>query len=145
MGHNATAVRTHVVTGTPVHVRAALHRAAMDGRLAGVRDPVELADRRVRVTADLREPIRPRSTVTAASVWRWLRPTLLGLLAVATAAGVVWGMVLLVTALITALTALGACIAVKLPVIIAIGVGLLVLAVPAGARCVGVHCGGCRR
>lgn len=145
MGPHATAVRTHVVTGSPDHVRAALHRAAVDGRLAAVGDPVELPDRRVQVTAELHEPLRTRRIVTSAEVWRWLRPALLVLLVAAVAGGAVWGVVLLVEALIAALTAFGVWLAAQLPLIIAIGVGLLLLAVPAGARCVGMHCGGCRR
>lgn len=144
MTTTATAVRTHVVTGHPTHVNAALRRAALDGRLAGLRDPMTLPDHRVRVTADLREPTRPRFTFPTDS-WRWLRPVLLGLLVVALAGGVVWCMVLLVQALIAAVAALGVWVAAKLPLIIAIGVVLVLLAVPAGARCVGMHCGGCRR
>lgn len=145
MGHNATMVRTHVITGYPLHVGAALHRAASDGRLAGVRHPVELPGRRVQVTADLREPVASAAGFPAASTWRWLRPLLVGLLVVAVAAGAIWGMGLLVQALIAAIAALGAWVVAQLPLIIAMGVGLLVLAVPAGVRCVGVHCGGCRR
>ena len=145
MGQNATAVRTHVVIGHPAHVAAALQRAALDGRLADLRNPVELPGRRVQVTADLREPLRPRPRFPSEQVRRCLRPALLALLVAAVAGGVVWGMVLLVSALIAALTALGAWLAAQLPLIIAVGVGLLLLVVPAGARCVGVHCGGCRR
>lgn len=141
----ASAVRTHVVTGPPAHVLAALQRAAIDGRLAGVHSGVELPGRRVQVTADLRDPARPRPTFPTASMSRWLRPALIGLLVAAALGGAIWGLVLLVSALITALTAFGAWLGTQLPLIVAIGVVLLVLATPAGARCVGVHCGGCRR
>lgn len=145
----ASAVRTHVVTGHPAHVMAALQRAAIEGRLAGVPSGVELPGRRVQVTADLRDPARPLPTFPTGSMSRWLRPALIGLLVAAAVGGAIWGLVLLVSALIAALTAfgawLGAWLGAQLPLIIAIGVGLLLLAIPAGARCVGVHCGGCRR
>lgn len=145
MATTTTAVRTHVVTGHPAHVNAALRRAVLDGRLAGVRNPVELSDHQVQVTADLREPLPPPHATSPASVWHWLRPVLVGLLVAASAVGVIWGMVLLVQALIAAVTVMAAWMAAKLPLIIAIAVGLLVLALPAGARCIGAHCGGCRR
>ena len=102
MGQNATAVRTHVVVGHPVHVGAALRRAAMDGRLAGLRDPVELPGRRVQVTADLREPVQSRGTFATEQARRRLRPVLMRLLVAAVAGGAIWAMVLLVSALLAA-------------------------------------------
>ncbi len=131
-------VRTHVVVGDYRHVRSALDLARRDGRLAGVRDLVELPGHRVRVTADLRELV---------PTWRrvpWLR-LLAWLVALAAVGGAVWLIVLAVSAVIALVTAAVAWVSTHLTLIILCAVGLVALLVPVGSRCAGLHCGGCRR
>ena len=131
-------VRTHVVVGEYGHVRSALDLARQNGRLVGVRDIVELPGRRIRITADLREPV---------PTWRrvpWLR-LLAWLLALAALGGAVWLIVLAVSALIALVTAAVAWVSTHLALIVISAVGLVVLLVSVGSRCAGMHCGGCRR
>lgn len=133
----AQRVRTHVVVGDCDEVRSALDRAHRDGRLAGVRNLVELPNERIQVTADLREPARVQRR------WPWL--VLVWALGIAAAAGIAWLLVLLISAVVAFVTAAVGWVSTHLPVIVLGGVALLLLALPAGSRCVGVHCGGCRR
>ncbi len=131
-------VRTHVVIGELGQVRSALDLAYRDGRLAGVRDLVELPGQRIRVTADLREPV---------PTWRrvpWLR-LLAGLLALAALGGAVWLVVLAVSAAVALVTAAVAWVSAHLALIVICAVGLGLLLVSVGSRCAGLHCGGCRR
>lgn len=131
-------VRTHVVVGEYGPVRSALDLAHRDGRLAGVRDLVELPGHRIRVTADLRELVPS---------WRrvpWLR-LLAWLLALAALGGAVWLVVLAVSAVVALVTAAVAWVSAHLALIVICAVGLGVLLVSVGSRCAGLHCGGCRR
>lgn len=131
-------VRTHVVVGERGEVGSALARAHRDGRLAGARNLVELPAGRVQITVDLREPARTRRR------WPWL--VLVWALGAAVAAGIVWLLIVAVSALVTVVTTAVAWVSGHLPLILIVAVGLvLLLAVPAGSRCAGSHCGGCRR
>lgn len=130
-------VRTHVVIGEYGQVRSALDLAHRDGRLAGVRDLAELPGHRIRVSADLREPL---------PTWRrvpWLR-LLAWLLALAALGTAVWLIVLAVSAVVALVTAAAAWVSTHLALIVIGAVGLGVLLVPVGSRCAGLHCGECR-
>jgi energy-converting hydrogenase Eha subunit A len=146
-------VRTHLVVGWPEQVRAALERARVDGRLVRVGEVIELADRQVQVTAQLREdrPRRfewlPRLAWPSARVWARIAA---GVLAVAAVAGVVWAVVAAVSALVAAVSAAvstaTAWVSTYWPALAGIAVVLLLLGGAGGAKkCVGLHCGGCRR
>ena len=129
-------VRTHVVVGEFGQVRSALELARRDGRLAGARDLVELPGHRIRVTADLREPV---------PTWRrvpWLR-LLAWLLALAALGTAVW-LIVLAVSVVALVTAAVAWVSAHLALIVICAVGLGVLLVPVGSRCAGLHCGGCR-
>jgi hypothetical protein len=126
------------VVGDFGQVRSALDLAHRDGRLAGVRDLVELPGHRIRVTADLRELV---------PTWRrvpWLR-LLAWLLALAALGGAVWLVVLAVSAVISLVTAAVAWVSAHMTLIVICAVGLGVLLASVGSRCAGLHCGGCRQ
>lgn len=137
--------RTHVVTGEPELVRAALARAHEEGRLVRLTDGDALPDGRVRVTAELLD-------VTGGAGRRWLRsvprPTLLQvvtvLVALAALAGLVWVIVLAVLAIVAAVTAAIAWVQAHAVLIIVGAVVLLLLCCGGAASCAGLHCGGCR-
>jgi hypothetical protein len=139
-------VRTHLVVGWPDQVRAALERARADGRLVGIDEVIELADRQVQVTAQFRED-RPRRFAwlsrlpwPSAQVWAQLAVWVLGIAAVA---GVAWAVIAAVTALVSAAVAW---LSAYWPALAGIAILLLLLGAAGGAkRCVGMHCGGCRR
>jgi hypothetical protein len=135
----AASVRTHLVVGERDQVAAALWRAQADGRLMRLGEVAELGGHRVQVTADLREA----SPGPARRVWRLAA----GMFALAMAAGLVWLLVIAVTALIGAVSAAVAAALAWLSAhlsLLVLGGLLLLLLGSAGARCVGVHCGGCR-
>jgi hypothetical protein len=139
-------VRTHVITGWPAQVQAALQRAQADGRLVRVDEMTELADEQVQVTAQLREDRARRfAWLTrlpwpSAQFWAQLAVWVLGLAAVA---GVVWALVAAVSALVSAAVAV---VSAYWPALVGIAVVLVLLGTASGAkRCVGMHCGGCRR
>jgi hypothetical protein len=139
-------VRPRVIVGQPDEVRAALERAHADGRLVQVDELTELADHQVQVTAQLRED-RPqrfgwlsRLPWPSAGFWAQLAVWVLGLAAVA---GVVWAVIAAVTALVSAVVA---AVSAYWPALVGIAVVLALLGTASGAkRCVGMHCGGCRR
>jgi hypothetical protein len=146
-------VRTHVIVGWPAQVQAALQRAQADGRLIQVDEAVGLADRQVQVTAQFRED-RPRRarrmpvmTWPSARVWVWLAVGVLGAAAVVAA---VWLVVAAVTALIAAVsagvTAVATWLSTYWPALAGIAVALALLGSAGGVKkCVGLHCGGCKR
>jgi hypothetical protein len=146
---SAGLVRTHVITGWPDQVHAALERAKADGRLVEISDVTELPDRQVQVNAQLRDeqPQRTRwssrLTWPEARVWAWIGAGVLGVVGV-------WAVVAAVSALITAVSAaLDAAtvwVATYWPALAGIALVLLLLATAGGVkRCTGMHCGGCRR
>jgi len=145
-------VRTHVIVGWPDEVRAALDRAHADGRLVGVDEVSRLADRQVQVSAQLREPTAPRFRWLVRWSWPsarvWLRVALV-LLGAAAVAGLVWAVVAAVTALVAvvsaAVSAVAAWVSTYWPVLAGIALVLLLCTTGRAARCVGMHCGGCRR
>ncbi|OLT06404.1 hypothetical protein BJF90_16530 [Pseudonocardia sp. CNS-004] len=101
---SAGLVHTHVITGWPDQVHAALERAQADGRLVEISDVTELPDRQVQVNAQLRDE-QPRRTRWSsrlrwpeARVWAGIGAGVLGVGAVA---GAVWAVVAAVSALIT--------------------------------------------
>jgi hypothetical protein len=139
-------VRTHLVVGWPDQVRAALERAHADGRLVGVDEVTQLADRQVQVTAQIRED-QPRRFAwlsrlpwPSAEIWAQLAVWVLGIAAVA---GVLWAVIAAVTALVSAVIA---AVSTYWPALAGIAIVLLLLGAAGGAKkCVGMHCGGCRR
>jgi len=137
--------RTHVVVGDQQLVCSALERAHADDRLVSVTGVEELPERRVRVTAKLREPPPPAAS---ASRRRRLRRGLIGaavLVVLAAVTALVWLLVAAVLALIATVTAVAAWVSghvVALAVVLGV---VLVLSCSAGAKCAGLHCGGCRR
>jgi small-conductance mechanosensitive channel len=138
---NAAASRLHVVVGEREQVGAALERARRDGRLRMVHEVAELGDGQVCVRAELAEPPALRTR------WQKVRPWLLGAAAVAglvVVAGVVWLLVLAVLAVIALVQTVVAWVSAHLLVIGLVLAGLVLLACMGGARCVGLHCGGCR-
>ncbi|GAA5139169.1 hypothetical protein [Pseudonocardia adelaidensis] len=150
---SAGLVRTHVITGWPDQVHAALERAQADGRLVGVGDVTELPDRQVQVNAQLRDeqPQRARWISRlrwpATWVWAWIGAGVLGVGAVA---GVAWAVVTAVSALITAVSAAvdaaTGWVGTYWPALAGIALVLLLLGTAGGVkRCTGMHCGGCRR
>jgi hypothetical protein len=138
-----TATRTHVVTGDRDQVCAALERAHAAGRLVDVRDVAELHGRRLHVVAELRELPDRRPG------WWPARPWVTAAYAVGAAATaglvvlVVMAVAALVSAVVGAITAALAWVTANLALILAVGVALLLMT--GGAKCAGLHCGGCRR
>jgi sterol desaturase/sphingolipid hydroxylase (fatty acid hydroxylase superfamily) len=140
--------RTHVITGAPDEVWAALQRARADGRLVAVTEARVLSDQRVRVVTRLRVPEGERSR------WQRLRPWLLGvsrvllvLAGVAAVAALVWAIVWAVMAVVALVAAVIAWVHAHLLGIgltVAAFVALLVFLGAGGGGCGGMHCGGCR-
>lgn len=132
-------VKLHHVVGDPNMVAAALNTAYESGRLVSVIDGQLLPDGRLHVQAELRALPAPKPS-------RWQRfkddPTwaiyLATFLVSTSIVGlVVYGLVMLVTAVVVWVTANAA-------VIVAVLVALVLLAIGGGAKCAGLHCGGCR-
>lgn len=144
-----TATRTHIVTGAREEVRTALEHAHAAGRLVTIREAAELPDGRLHVVAELREPA---ASTPAPSPWwcsargRWLAAGYGA--AVVAAGGLAVGLVVAVVALVSTVVAAIAAAAAWVTANLAglLGLGVLVLALlGGGARCAGLHCGGCRR
>lgn len=143
--------RAHVVVGDPKWVCSALERAHADGRLVTVTGVEELPERRVRVTAELRDPAAPPGNATTPAPAapglrqhqsrRWLVRAVV-LVALAALASLVWLLVVAVIALIAMITAVVSWVAGHV-VAIAVALGVvLVLSCSVGAKCAGLHCGG---
>lgn len=132
--------RSHVIVGDEVQVRAALARAHADGRLVRVGEIAELGEHRVQVTAGLRAPAPGRTG------WAWRLAA--AALVLAAAAGLVWLLVVAVTALIGAVsagvTAVLGWLSGQLPLLVLGAALVLLLVSSAGSRCAGLHCRGCR-
>jgi hypothetical protein len=137
-----TAARTHLVVGERDAVLAALARAHADDRLLGVGEVLEVPGDRLQVTAELRRAHGwPRK--------RWPLRLAAGVLAAAAIAGVVWLLILAVTALIaavgSAVAAVVAWLSAHLPLLVLAGLAILLVLGSTGARCAGANCPGCRR
>jgi hypothetical protein len=139
-------VQTHVITGEPDQVWAALERARTDGRLVAVTEARVLAGDQVRVVTRLRVPEGQRSR------WQRIRPWLIGtgkvlavLAGLASVAALVWAVawaVMAVVALVVAVIAWVHAHLVGIALAVAGVIALLVLL--GGGGCGGIHCGGCR-
>jgi hypothetical protein len=136
-----TAARTHLVVGERDAVLAALARAHADDRLLGVGNVLELPGDRLQVTAELRTaPGRPQKR------WPWWLAG--GVVAAAAIAGMVWLLILAITALVaavtSAVTAVVAWLSAHLPLLVLAGLALLLVLGWTGSRCAGLQCRGCR-
>jgi VIT1/CCC1 family predicted Fe2+/Mn2+ transporter len=139
--------KTHVITGEPDQVWAALERARADGRLVAVTEARVLSDARVRVVTRLRMPEPDRSR------WQRVRPWLIGaakalavLACVVAVAALVWAIVWAVMAVVALVVAAIAWVHAHLlgiSLTVAAFIALLVF-LGAGGGCGGIHCGGCR-
>ena len=139
--------KTHVITGEPDQVWAALERARADGRLVAVTEARVLSGDRVQVVTRLRVPEGERSRWQRIRPWLSIAAKVLAVLAgVAAVSALVWGVVWLVMTVIALVAFVIAWVHVHL-----LGIGLVVAAfvtllvfLGAGGGCGGIHCGGCR-
>jgi fatty acid desaturase len=138
--------KTHVITGDPDQVWAALERARADGRLVAVTEARVLSGQRVRVVTRLRVPERESSR------WERVRPWLVGTAKLLAALAGIAALVALAWAVVWAVMAVVALVAVAIAWVHAhlLGIGLAAAAFVAllvflgGGGCGGIHCGGCR-
>ena len=135
--------RTHVVIGDPQLICSALERAHADGRLVSVTGVEDLPEHRIRVTAELRDPEPPASAATRRRLRRWLIGAVV-LIALAAITALVWLLVAAVLALVATVAAVVTWVAAHVVVIAVVLSVLLMLSCSAGAKCAGLHCGGCR-
>ncbi len=136
--------RIHVVVGDRQLVFSALERAHADGRLVSVTGVEELPERRIRVTAELRDLAPPPASPPP---WRRLRRGLIGaavLVSLAAITALVWLLVAAVLALVAMVSAIVTWVAAHVVAIAVVLGAVLVLSCSVGAKCAGLHCGGCR-
>ncbi len=117
-------------------------RAHADGRLVELRRFEELPDRRVQVTAVLRE-LEPPRVRRRRQVWL---VTCGALVAVGVLMVLAWLVVQLVLVVVATVTAAAVWVKTHLLLIVVVAVLVLFLLVgySARAKCAGLHCGGCR-
>lgn len=137
-------LRTHVVVGDRQLVCSALERAQADGRLVSVTAAEDMPEHRIRVTAELRDPAPlPASPPPPLRLRRWLIGTAV-LVAFAAITALVWLLVAAVLALVAMVSAVVTWVVAHVVVIAVVLGALVVLSCSVGAKCAGLHCGGCR-
>jgi hypothetical protein len=139
--------KTHVITGDPDEVWAALERAGVDGRLVAVTEARVLSGDRVQVVTRLRVPEGQLSRWQQVRPWLSVAAKVLAVLSVVAAvAALLWAVVWAVMAVIALVAAVIAWVHVHLMGICLAVTGLIALIVLLGAGgggCGGIHCGGC--
>lgn len=121
------------IIGSPQEVRYSLERAYADGRLVSFTEPTPVVLVKAFIIPPHKQPMRQRL---------WEDPTwLLYGAAFLIPAGIV---VVIIYAVISIAMAIATFIAVNIGAIVAVIVVLALLMIGGGAKCAGLHCGGCR-